>query len=91
MRMRAAHEGGMQHVRHHDVVDEAPLAAQERRILDAATRAPIREAIVSYLAIAWLACWSTSLGVAYSSARSLSMSAPLTGLTSIRDFAASAR
>ena len=35
MRMRAAHEGGMQHARQVDVGSEAPAAAQESRILDA--------------------------------------------------------
>ena len=35
MRMRAAHEGGMQHPRQVDVGREAPAAAQESRILDA--------------------------------------------------------
>ena len=34
MRMRAAHKAGMQNVRHDDVVDEAALAAQQRRVLD---------------------------------------------------------
>ena len=35
MRMRAAHERDMQQARQRDVVDEAALAHQQRRILDA--------------------------------------------------------
>jgi len=35
VRMRAAHEGGVQRARHRQIVDEAARAAQERRVLDA--------------------------------------------------------
>ena len=40
MRVRAAHEAGMQHVRHDDIVDEAALATQERRVFDAVDARP---------------------------------------------------
>jgi hypothetical protein len=35
VRMRAAHEGGVEEARHHDVVDVTAFAAQERLVLDA--------------------------------------------------------
>ena len=76
--MRAAHEGGVQHVGNHDIVDEARLAAQQRFVFDPQSarsdqrrhrQGPLSlvcEAgrVTRYFEIASAAFSSTSLGVA---------------------------